>query len=193
LPPADAVGAEPRVPLPPVVAVEPPKPPTPPPIVDGTLAPPVRRPFVSGSEADDLIRDARVAVQCNQINDALEFYERAISSSRVGDAAKEVTRLLVRLQRPADLCTFLAAVPGDFLDDQTRLVYGRTLLKLGRHQEAEKTVAGIASKSPEAREAKLLIARCWLHAGRTADARVILNKLAQGTDGIAAEARGMSR
>lgn len=193
LPPTDAVGAEPRVPLPPVTVVEAPKPPIPPPVVDGKLAPPVRRPFVTGSEADDLIRDARVAVQCNQVNDALEFYERAISSSRVGDAAKDVTRLLVRLQRPTDLCTFLAAVPGDFLDDQTRLIYGRTLLSLGRHQEAENTVAGIGSKSPEAREAKLLIARCWLRAGRTADARVILSKLAQGTDGVAAEAREIGR
>ncbi len=155
------------------------------PVEDGLRPPPPKLTYVSGSQADDLLRDARVAVRFDRFEEALDFYDRVLSSSRIEDGIHDLVHLLTRLRRPKDLCTLVHALPPEYHDDQVRLEHGRALVSLGRHAEAEGVLNGIGSRSLEAREARLLIARCWRAGGREADARALFTTLARGDDAVA--------
>jgi tetratricopeptide (TPR) repeat protein len=168
-----------------------PSPPVPAPVEDGLRPMPLRLPYISGSDADDLLREARVAVQFKRFEDALDFYDRVLSSSRAVDGAHDMTRLLNRLKRPKDLCTVVSSLPPEYLDDTVRLEHGRALANLGRHSEAVKTLERIGDHSSESREAYLLIALSWRVLGRGADAVPLLKRLAQGDDNIARKAQDL--
>lgn len=191
--PAPAVSAPPAIPdaAPSAASEAPPAlpPPSAPPVVDGQRAAPATFAYVSGSQADDLLRDARVAARFNRYEDALDFYDRVLSSSRIEDGIHDVVHLLTRLGRPKDLCAVVASVPPEYHDDLVRLAYGRALTRLQRHDQAERVLSGIGSRSQEAREARYLIARCWQAAGRSADANALFTALAKGDDDIASQAR----
>lgn len=193
-PPAIPAASDEAIPPPPAIPVAagpPPSRPEPvePPVEDGQRPPPPKLAYVSGDKADDLLRDARVAVRFNRHDEALDFYDRVLSSSRIEDGIHDLVHLLTRLRRPKDLCTVVDALPPEYHDDQVRLEHGRALVTLGRHASAEQVLSGIGSRSLEAREARLLIARCWRATGRDADATRVLTALAVGDDGIAQAAR----
>jgi hypothetical protein len=188
LPPGDIPPATATVPPPPVVT-PPPEPPAPPVVHDGQRPAPARWPYATGAAADQLITDARVARNFGHTEDALDAYEKALSSSRATDAAHEALTLLARAKRPLDLCTLAAALPPERCDDTVRLLHGRTLVDLGRPAEAIPVLAGIGSRSSEANEGQLLIARALIRSGRADAGRAILSRLAKGRDAIAAQAR----
>jgi predicted Zn-dependent protease len=171
------------------VVTPPPEPPAPPVVHDGQRPAPARWPYATGAAADQLITDARVARNFGHTEDALDAYEKALSSSRATDAAHEALTLLARAKRPLDLCTLAAALPPERCDDTVRLLHGRTLVDLGRPAEAIPVLAGIGSRSSEAGEGQLIIARALIRSGRADAGRTILSRLAKGRDAIAAQAR----
>lgn len=173
----------------PIVAPPSETPAGPPLVEDGKRSAPAHLSYATGEAAEVLLRDARVAVASKRYDDALDYYDRVLSSSRAADGAHDLSRLLTRLRRPKDLCTMVAALPSEFVDDQVRLEHARALVSLSRHAEAEKNLIAIGSRSPEAREARYLIALCWRNANRTNDANTVLRNLAQGNDAVAGWAR----
>ncbi len=155
---------------------------------DGQRQPPITAGFVGDAEAVHTIGLARIAASAGRIDDALDFYERLFASSQARTAAAEELQLLTREKRPLDLVIVTDALPRELLTDAVRLEHGRALLALGHPDLALATLTHIGSRAPEAREALLLMAHAYRARGQLKEARTVLEFLARGTDGAAAQA-----
>lgn len=155
---------------------------------DGQHQAPIPATYLTDDQALHKLGLARAAANGGRIEDALDLYERLFASVQARQAAAEELQLLNTAKRPLDALIVVQALPRELLTDAVRLEQGRALTTLARYDQAFATLSHIASRSPESREALMLMARGYNAKGQSAEARKVLEFLARGSDRFAADA-----
>lgn len=139
--------------------------------------------------AERTLADARWLAREGHVDDACDVYDRLRLSPLAKAALLEEVQLLNRNQRPRDALRAGANASPELVSDTLRLELAKALLATGRPAEALDMLSEVNSRSPESRDALLLIGRAYAVQGKAAEARRIFTYLADGGDGVAESAR----
>ncbi len=164
-----------------------------PPVVAATTSRAVDAPtgtrFLTGAAADEQLAKARSLRDALDLDNAHDVYLRLQNSSVAKTAVAEDLNLLYAAADHAAVVAISDNLRPELRSDTVRLVQGKSLLAVGRAAEAEQTLLKVSKGREESREALLYIGKAAFAQGKVALSTKIYEKLAQGEDAVAAEAK----
>lgn len=145
-----------------------------------------------GKDAEKVLAAARHAVIDDRDDRALFLYSRLKDSTVAGEALPEEVELLIKQNDLQQAMELVRTAPPEVMNTALRIQHANILIARGKNNEAISVLTGIIpDKTDDYKNARLLLAQCYISAGKTRSARTVLLQLAEEQDSWGQTARSM--